>query len=148
MIYNRILMYIPKSKLHMYYSLSFFNLNFKNSYKRPRAGVTCPYASLSFSAVSVQTAAVSLLPVVPGSQLYVQFSTAPAVISKPVATSCRSRYSVPVSALLSVPFRIAASFFYISCHSRTKFQSIVISQNKIVYLIIFRLRPKRNLAYR
>ena len=34
---------------------------------------------LSFSAVSVQTAAVSPLPVVPGSQSYVQFSTAPAV---------------------------------------------------------------------
>ena len=27
-------------------------------------------------------------------------------------------------------------------------QLIIISQNKIVYLIIFRLRPKRNLAYR
>ena len=111
MIYNRILMYIPKSKLHMYYSLSFFNMNFKNSYKRPRAGVTCPYASLSFSAVSVQTAAVSLLPVVPGSQLYVQFSTAPAVISKPVATSCRSRYSVPVSALLCTRFGLRTASF-------------------------------------
>ena len=33
------------------------------------AGITFPYASLSFSAVSVQT--VSLLPVVPGSQPYV-----------------------------------------------------------------------------
>jgi len=71
--------------------------------RKAGASITCPYAFLSFSAVSVQTAAVFLLPVVPGSQSCVQFSTAPAVISKPVATSCRSRYSVPVSALLSVP---------------------------------------------
>ena len=60
-------------------------------------------ASLSFSAVSVQTAAVSLLPVVLGLQSFVQFSTAPAVISKPVAILYQPRYSASVSALLSVP---------------------------------------------
>src|SRR5699024_2896112 len=68
----------------------------------PKAGITCPYAFLSFSAVSVQTVAFSLLPVVPGSQFSVQFLTAPVVISKPAAISCLYRYSVPVSSLLSV----------------------------------------------
>ena len=68
-----------------------------------RAGTTCPYASLSFSAVSVQTAAVSPLPFVPGSQSYVQFSTAPAVISKPVVILFLSRYFVSVSVLHAVP---------------------------------------------
>ena len=67
-----------------------------------RTDIICPYASLSFSAVSVQTAAASLLPVVHGSASYVQFSTAPAVISKPVAILCLFQYSVFVFVLLAV----------------------------------------------
>ena len=74
-----------------------------NLYKKPGQVFTCPGAFLSFSAVSVQTAAVSLPPVIPGSQSCVRFSTAPAVISKPAAILYLSRYSVPVSALLAVP---------------------------------------------
>lgn len=70
--------------------------------KKAKAGVTCPYASLSFSAVSVQTAAVFLSPVVPSSQSYAQFSTAPAAISKPVAILYLFQYSVLVFALLAV----------------------------------------------
>ena len=46
------------------------------------------------------------------------------------------------------PFRITHSLFYISCHSRTKSQPIVIFQDKIIHLIVFRFRTKRNLAYR
>ena len=65
--------------------------------------ITSPYAFLSFSAVSIQTVDVSPLPAVPDSQSYVQFSTAPAVISKPVAILFLSRYFVPVSALPSAP---------------------------------------------
>ena len=61
--------------------------------------IICPCAFLSFSAVSVQTVAVSLLHVVPGSQSCVQFSTAPAVISKPVVILSLSRNFVLVSAL-------------------------------------------------
>ena len=73
------------------------------SRRNARASITCPYAFPSFSAVSVQTAAVSLPLAVPGSLSYVQFSTAPAVISKPVAILYLSRYSVPVSVLHVVP---------------------------------------------
>jgi len=36
-------------------------------HKNTKAGITCPYAFPSFSAVSVQIAAVSPLPAVPGS---------------------------------------------------------------------------------
>lgn len=46
------------------------------------------------------------------------------------------------------PFRITPSLLYISFHSRTKSQPIVILQDKIIYLIVFRFRTKRNLAYR
>ena len=60
-------------------------------------------ASLFFSAVSIQTVAVSPLPAVLGSQSYVHFSTAPAVILKPVAILFQSRYSAPVSVLHVVP---------------------------------------------
>ncbi len=44
------------------------------------ASIASPYAFLSFYAVSVQTAAVFPLPVVPGSLPSVQCSTAPTVI--------------------------------------------------------------------
>lgn len=73
------------------------------SRRNVRAGITYPYASLSFSAVSIQTAAVSLLHVVLGSQSCAQFSTAPAVILKPIVILFLSQYFVPVSALLAVP---------------------------------------------
>ena len=53
-------------------SVFFISIPLENT----KAGVTCPYASLSFSAISIQTAAASLLPVVPGSQSYVRLSTA------------------------------------------------------------------------
>ena len=36
------------------------------------------------------------------------------------------------------PFRIATIFFYISCHSQTKSKPIVILQNKIINIIVFR----------
>ena len=72
--------------------------------------ITCPYASLSFSAVSVQTAAVSLPPVVLGSQSCAQFSTAPAAISKPAAILYLFQYSVPVFALLAVSVLDYAQF--------------------------------------
>ena len=45
------------------------------------------------------------------------------------------------------PLRIAGGFFLPGCHSRTKPQPAMIFQNKIVNLVILRLRPKRNLTY-
>lgn len=49
---------------------------------------------------------------------------------------------------LCIRFGLRPVSFYISCHSRTKFQPIVIFQNKIIYLIVFWFRTKCNLAYR
>ena len=88
--------YLPY-KPHNTHSLNIFFT------ETPRAGITCPSASLFFSAVSVQTAAVSPFHAVLGSQSCVQFSTAPAVVSKPVAILCLSRYSASVCVLHAAP---------------------------------------------
>ena len=65
--------------------------------------ITCPDAFLSFSAVSVQTAAVLQLPAVVGSLFYAAFLTAPVVISEPAGILCQFQYSELAYALLSAP---------------------------------------------
>lgn len=63
--------------------------------------IICPCAFLSFSAVSVQTYVLSLLPAFPCSQSYVPFSTAPTVISKPAAILCLFLHSASLFAPLA-----------------------------------------------